>query len=270
MSDERHVALINDLLSLPAETSWVEFKVSNTDPEMIGKTISAISNAARLLDKAVGYVLWGIDNSTHQIVGTDFVPSKKKKGNQILEMWLGQMLDPCPNIRFYQIEIGMQSIVLLEVPTATHAPVTYNRQAYIRVGSGTPLLSEHRNKERSLWAKLQTFAWERGIAQSFLTGEKVLELLNYTSYFDLTNQKVPASRSNILTKMAADHLVEVDVGGRWNILNLGAILFAKDLTAFPMSVARKALRIVEYNGTDKTKSKDRKDQKKGYAAGFEE
>ena len=46
----RTVALVSDLRALPAETSWVEFKENNRDAQLIGKLISALSNAARLAD----------------------------------------------------------------------------------------------------------------------------------------------------------------------------------------------------------------------------
>lgn len=48
----RDVALIDDLRALPAETAWVEFKHENTDPDGIGKRVSALSNAARVEGQA--------------------------------------------------------------------------------------------------------------------------------------------------------------------------------------------------------------------------
>jgi hypothetical protein len=41
----RDIALIDDLRALPAEIAWVAFKHENTDPEAIGKRVSALSNA---------------------------------------------------------------------------------------------------------------------------------------------------------------------------------------------------------------------------------
>lgn len=46
MSLVRDVALVDELRALPAEAPWVEFKGNNTDPDMIGKRCSALSNAA--------------------------------------------------------------------------------------------------------------------------------------------------------------------------------------------------------------------------------
>ena len=51
MNEPRTLTLIDELRNLPAETSWVEFKENNADPQMIGKLISALSNAARLADQ---------------------------------------------------------------------------------------------------------------------------------------------------------------------------------------------------------------------------
>jgi predicted HTH transcriptional regulator len=62
--------LVPELTTLPAETEWVEFKVDNTDPEMIGKSVSALSNSARIAGEDFGYLIWGIEDGTHKTVGT--------------------------------------------------------------------------------------------------------------------------------------------------------------------------------------------------------
>ena len=94
MSDVRTLALVDELLALPAETNWVEFKENNVDAEMIGKRISAMSNAAQLSDKPFAYMLWGVRDDNHAAVGTTFEPSSQKHSNQPLELWLAQHLRP--------------------------------------------------------------------------------------------------------------------------------------------------------------------------------
>lgn len=42
MNQARDIDLVNELLDLPAEASWVEFKHNNCEKGMIGKTCSAI------------------------------------------------------------------------------------------------------------------------------------------------------------------------------------------------------------------------------------
>ena len=47
--------LINELISLPNETEWLEFKHNNFDPEMIGEDISALANSAAYKGKDKAY-----------------------------------------------------------------------------------------------------------------------------------------------------------------------------------------------------------------------
>jgi len=268
---ERVRALIDDLHALPAETSWVEFKESNADPRMISKLISALANAARLADQDFAYGLWGVKDSDHAIVGTSFEPSAEKAGNQPLEFWLRQQLSPSVAFGFKPVEHHGQRLVLLSVPATTISPVEFEHRAYVQIGSATPPLSDYPERLRALWAKLQSYAWESGLAAQFLSGNEVLSLLDYASYFDLTGQPLPDNRQGIFERLVADGLIQKDVGHHWNITNLGAILFAKDLTRFTTSIARKAVRFVAYDGLSRADTVTRRrDQQKGYANGFQE
>lgn len=266
----RQHALIDDLRALPAEAMWVEFKENVTDPEMIGKLISALSNAARLADQHFAYVVWGVRDGDHAVTGTTFEPSAAKHKNQPLEFWLSQCLQPSVAFRFKSMDHQEHRLVLLEIPAAATSPVEFERTAFLRIGSATPRLSDHPERQKLLWSKLQSFAWETGFAAQFLTGDEVLTRLDHTSYFALTAQPLPDNRAGIFDKLRADRLIEADVGGKWNITNLGAILFAKNLNDFPTSIARKAVRFVSYEGSNRaTTVTHRRDEQKGYANGFE-
>lgn len=271
MSDARTLALIGELLALPAETAWVEFKENNTDAEMIGKRISALSNAARLADKPFAYLLWGVCDADHAAIGTTFEPTSAKQQGQPLELWLAQRLQPAVVFDFKAVDYHGVRLVLLEIPAATSSPVEFDRLAYIRIGSATPKLSDHPERLKALWARLQPYAWEAGIAAQFLNGDAVLERLDYAVYFDLTGQSLPDNRAGIFEKLAADGLIQADVGGYWNITNLGAVLFARRLTDFPPAIARKAIRFVAYDGLGRADVvTHRRDVQRGYAAGFSE
>ena len=270
MTDARILALIDDLRNLSVETSWVEFKENNFDPQRIGKLLSALSNAARLAGQHFAYILWGVRDADHSITGTTFIPEKQMQQGQLLEFWLAQRLQPGVAFVFKPIDYQGERLVLLEIPAAATSPVEFERMAYIRIGSTTPRLSDHPEHLKALWTKLQTCAWETEIAARFLTGDKVLDRLDYVSYFDLTGQPLPDNRSGIFDRLVTDRLVQKDVGGHWNITNLGAILFAKRLDDFSPSMARKAVRFVAYDGLNRADTvRHRQDMSKGYASGFE-
>ena len=85
-------SLINKLCSYSDELPWVEFKCDNYNPDMIGADISALANGAALDEKPYAYFLWGIEDETHNMIGTNYNLQNLKKGNEELENWLRRML----------------------------------------------------------------------------------------------------------------------------------------------------------------------------------
>ena len=84
--------LIKELLKTGSEHPCVEFKHNNSDPQMIGEQISALSNSAALEGKPYAYVVWGIEDDSHEVVGTVFnYRTKKGEGNEDLEPWLRRL-----------------------------------------------------------------------------------------------------------------------------------------------------------------------------------
>jgi len=57
---ENIIKTIKQLLLLPYETEWVEFKVNNHNPQEIGEYISALSNSACYLDREKAYIIYGM------------------------------------------------------------------------------------------------------------------------------------------------------------------------------------------------------------------
>ena len=264
----RHQALLADLLARRNEEPWLEFKRDNIDPQLIGKLTSALSNAARTTDQPFGYVVWGVDDKTRAVVGTSFEPKNTRKGNQPLELWLAQQLDPSPAFEFIEVAHPAGGVVLLQVPAATTAPVRFEGRAYTRIGEATPLLADYPERERLLWTKLQPVLWERGVAAQYLSSEDVLERTDYPECFRLLGHPLPESRSGVLQRLADERVLVADVGDRWSVSNLGALLFARQLDKFDR-LGRKAVRVIQYDGTNRVHTKREQVGAKGYAVGFE-
>lgn len=94
-----------------------------------------------------------------------------------------------------------------------------------------------------------------------------LSLLDYPAFFELLEQPLPTDREHILARLAATRMIVQDAAGKWDITNVGAILFARNLDEFK-SLARKAVRIVIYEGKGRLKTVGEQVVRKGYAAGF--
>src|SRR5579859_4477918 len=180
LSEREYVTeLVNRLRALPHEVSWVEFKVNVANPEDIGEYISSLSNAAALAGEANGFLVWGINDDTHEVVGTDFKPHKAKKGGESLEPWLTRSLSPRLGFSFQQFTYEEKPIVLLEAPRAPGRPVQFKGVEFIRVGSHRQLLKDHPQLEQALWRTFDTTPFERLKAAERLDSYGVLARLDY-------------------------------------------------------------------------------------------
>ena len=261
-------SLVKEIIKLPNETEWIEFKHNNEDPQMIGEYISALSNSAALNGKTNGYIIWGVDDTTHEILGTTFTPSSAKKGGEALENWILRLLEPKIDFKFYEIEIDEKSIVLLEIAPAYRHPVTFSGTEYIRLGSHKKKLKELAEKERELWRIFDKVPFEKQIAVDNIDASEVLGYLEYTKYFELLNIPLPENRNAILEALIADNMVNKLDNAKYAITNLGAILFAKDLSKFN-NLKRKAIRVIQYKDNTKFQTTKEIVGNKGYAVGFE-
>jgi ATP-dependent DNA helicase RecG len=268
-SQQYLLGLVHELRSLPAETEWIELKANNADGQAIGEYISALANATALEGKASGYLVWGIEDTTHDVVGTSFRPRTERRGNEELESWLLRLLTPKADFRFHEIDVDGAHVVILEIERATRQPVQFQGVEYVRVGSYKKKLKDFPEKERSLWRIFDRVPFEDLVAMPEADEQTVLELLDYPSYFDLTGLRLPDGRSGILAALARDRLIVRNDAGGWNITSLGAVLFAKTLDSFPR-LGRKALRVIEYDGNSRVCSARERCFTRGYASGFEE
>lgn len=265
---EYFIGLVHELRKLPSETEWVEFRHNRAEPEEIGEYLSALANSAALLGKINAYAAWGVDNATHDILGTTFNPAAAKVGNEELENWLLRLLNPKIDFRFHKLEIDTKPVVLLEIGAAFRHPVRFKNQEFIRVGSYKKKLKVYPEKERALWRVFDQIPFERGIAAEHLTSDKILEMLEYSAYFHLLELPLPDERTVILHALAKDDLIQACDAGDWNITNLGAILFAKQLNDFS-TLRRKVIRVVHYKGRGRVETLREQVYDGGYAGGFE-
>lgn len=267
-SAEYLASLVHELRQLAHETEWVEFKQNNDNPVEMGEYISALANAVVLAGKAFAYILWGIEDGTHAVVGTSFRPQAAKRGNEELENWLLHQLSPKIHFRFLEVLIDGKTVVLLEIERAYRQPVQFQGQEFIRVGSYKKKLKDFPEKERALWRLFDRALFEDGIAVDHVRDEDVLRLLDYPAYFDLLGNALPENRRAILESLAADKVICPCQAGGWSITNLGGILFAKRLEDFS-ALKRKAMRVVQYRGVSRVETIKEQLGGKGYASGFE-
>lgn len=266
--------LVNQLRKYESETNWFEFKCNNYDPEMIGKDISALANSAAYDEKACAYMIWGIDDKSHDIVGTEPDQYSKLVGNQEIESWLRNLVSKNAEFEFHRIEMKDKNginkpIVVLIIHKAIVQTVTFKKVDYIRVGSYTKKLSDYPQMQAQLWDKIRNSRFEEQYAMQNLSLEEALQQLDYAAYFDIKGNPIPTDLKGIAYYMEEETIIVKQDNGEYAITNLGAVLLAKKLSSFPR-LARKAVRVVQYQGKSRLNMLKEDVSNKGYAIGFKD
>lgn len=260
--------LIDELRKYESENYWLEFKHNNYDPDMIGQDISALSNGAAYAEKNCAYMIWGIDDKTHEIVGTNYDQYTLKVGNQEIESWLRNLLSKNVEFEFQTIFMNNKKVVVLIIYKATNQTATFKKVDYIRVGSYTKKLNEYPQMQAQLWDRLRNVRFEENYAKQDLSPEEAVQLLDFSVYFDIKKEPIPTNIDTLVHYMLEEAVLLKQDNGKYAISNLGAILFAKRLSDFPR-LERKAVRVVQYEGSNKLNMMREDIDNKGYAVGFE-
>lgn len=144
------IDIINELWSYDSEQEWFEFKENWYKADELGEYISALSNSASYEGKRQAYFVWGIDDITHEIKGTNFNCNQDVK-NEPSKHYLARQLSPDINFTFEDTVVEGKKLVLLTIPAAKSVPISYARERYIRIGSSKENLRKYPEKESYLF-----------------------------------------------------------------------------------------------------------------------
>lgn len=122
--------LIDALRALPSETPLLEFKANNFKPDMIGEDISALANSAVLTERVCSYMIWGIEDKTHSIIGTNETLQSIKAGDkegarEELSNWLTHMLSANTEFSSRNVDYDGKNILIIEIQKPLGQPSTF-------------------------------------------------------------------------------------------------------------------------------------------------
>lgn len=147
--NEQLVHQVEKLILLPKERQWFEFKENWYEPVQLGEYISALANSAAFEDEPYAYFVWGINDDTHEVVGTAF-DFRQDYQKSPLETFLASDLNPGVNFRFEEVELQGKRVVVLKIPKAERFIVSFKGKRFIRIGSSKADLSRYPEREMAL------------------------------------------------------------------------------------------------------------------------
>lgn len=133
-----NAALLALLTTLIArwENEVAEFKRAGDgySTDDIGKYFSALANEANLRDQDRAWLVFGVDNKTRQVVGTDYRPEPTRL--QSLKMQIAEATEPSITLRnIHALAHPDGRVLLLEIPAAPLGmPVAWKGHYYARAG----------------------------------------------------------------------------------------------------------------------------------------
>jgi len=254
--------LTKSLNHVPVELNELDWKSGLSDKsKRLAQHISAFAN-----QPGGGFMAFGIDNKGRPapLSKADMDEIIKKLGN-IVRNNLAQPI----GIDHSVIEYAGSPVLFIHIPEHPDKPVHLKAgdvfDSYKRSAGQTVKLT--RQEVKQLIAKSTGLSFESQVAHHNAPDDEVLQLLGYDSYFRLQEKRLPETKQGILETLAGDDLIVKSIDG-WDILNLGALLFARNLTQFK-EIRRKSVRVIVYKETSRINAIKEQEGGKGYASGFE-
>lgn len=159
MIEKQLTQLLEDFLNLPGENEFVEFKKAENgfDTQKLGEYFSALSNEANLGKKEFGWLLFGIHDKTHAVVGSQYKPTRKALDDLKREIAQGTN----GGITFTEIhELFYQQkrVILFQIPAAPKGiPISYKGHYYGR--DGESLVALNINELETIRSQVKQFDW---------------------------------------------------------------------------------------------------------------
>lgn len=145
---DQYGILLDKLLTMSDETEIVEFKEAKNDfdNDKIGQYFSALSNEANLKGVASAWLIFGIADKTHEIVGTNFISSTAKFNK--VKLFIHQHTSPSMSfMNIVPIKKDEKKVIIFEIPAAPRGlPVSFHGLFYGREGESIVGLSQNKLK----------------------------------------------------------------------------------------------------------------------------
>ncbi|ENW99039.1 hypothetical protein F900_02724 [Acinetobacter modestus] len=248
------VEQINLWRQLPSETQNLEFKEAKTqyDTKKLSRYCVAIAN------EGGGHLILGVkDKLPREVVGTEAFHDIVDIAGKLFT-WVGFRVD------VEEVNHPDGRILIFIIPSRPRGTAYHYEGAYL-MRSGEELVPMSEDQLRKIFAEGQP-NWLEEIALKNVSAQDVVQLLDTQTFFELLNLPYPTDQSGVIEKLISEKLIEkTDID--FNILNIGAVLLAKNLKNFS-SIQRKATRVIVYKGESKLETLSDLTGEKGYAVGF--
>ena len=259
--DKAIKALENSLHPVPQELNVIDWKCALSDKsDRLAQHICAFSNTVN-----GGFLAFGVnDDATFTSLSKDEIEETTNKLGNIAKNNLAWSVQ----LEHAVIDYQGHTLLFIRIPEQTNKPI-YLRgkdiyEAYIRSAGHTVKMSKEQVHE--LIALSHGLSFESRVAKSGVSIEDVENLLDCQKMFELLGRAMPSDKHQML-KLMGEYGLVTERDDLYDILNLGAILFAKQLRDFP-TLRGKEIIVRRYQGANNRILSLEYICQSGYAIGF--
>lgn len=155
--------ILSGLLALPAETEVVEFKKAENGfgEHELGQYFSALSNEANLRGIQCAWLVFGVENRTHEVTGTNYKKSRASL-DAVKKTIADQTTGRITFSEIHVLEYNGKRVVMFEVAAAPQGiPIAYKGHYYGR--DGESLVALNIQKIEQIRAQRFSRDWSAGI-----------------------------------------------------------------------------------------------------------
>lgn len=144
------------------ENECVEFKraENNFDIDNLGKYFSALGNEANLKNKQYSWIIFGVDDKTHELTNTNFY--KDGNFNKIKKQISDNTTDNISFIEIYEVIKDDKRVIMFQVPAASGTPINWKGFPYGRNGESITALAPNKIEQIKATAN---YDWSRQIIE---------------------------------------------------------------------------------------------------------
>ena len=191
---EELLVILSNLLKV-SENECVEFKraKNNFDVDTLGKYFSALGNEANLKNKLYSWIIFGVDDKTHELTSTNYCIDNDF--NKVKKQISDNTTDNISFIEIYTIVVNGKRVIMFQVPAASGTPINWKGFPYGRIGESLVPLSL--NKIEQIKTTVN-YDWSR-------------QVLEDATIDNLDQNAIRVAREQFKVKHKGDNLVdEVD------------------------------------------------------------
>lgn len=160
-SIEELKSTLNELI-INSENECVEFKKASGEYNIdkLGKYFSAIGNETTLRNKQYGWIIFGIDDKTHEFIDTHYC--NNNNFNNIKKQISDNTTGNVTFIEIYSFDVLNKRVIMFQVPAASGTPINWKGFAYGRAGESLVPLTVNKIEQIKATAN---YDWSRQIIE---------------------------------------------------------------------------------------------------------